>query len=125
MNIENALRATRPEPVFHGRLFTREDYETGIVWEDARPKPSWDDLIASDAAITAENDAKELAKMAELTDIEELRAEYGLANLKEKGIKELKAVVKDQIKDAGGLARAVEQLAISVALLERKIYGKL
>jgi hypothetical protein len=74
--------------------------------------------------IAAKEEA-EAAKMAELVDIEELRSDYGLSGLKGLKIKELKSAVKDQLSKAGGVNKAIEQLAIAVALLERKLYGKL
>ncbi len=125
INIENALNRLVPDPVFYGRLFTQSDYETGITWGDTRPKPAWDELITADAEITAEKQAVGQEKQSELSDIEELRAEYKLPELKGLKLKQLKQAVKNQLAEAGGVNKAIKQLAIAVALLERRVYGKL
>lgn len=100
---------------------TNRDWQEYQAWLAAgnTPQPEF-----TPEEIAAKEEA-EAAKRSELADVDDLRAEYGLNELKGLKIKELKAAVKDQISQAGGVNKAIEQLAIAVALLERKLYGKL
>lgn len=120
MNIENVLRYLRPDPQFHGRLFTPEDYDK-IQWVDARPKPTWEELSAA----AVEMEAAEIAKVAELstekTHEQELRVKYDLVTLRGMKIKEIEQYVDDTLAGTDGVRKAIQQLTMAVALLARKL----
>lgn len=121
MNIENALRRIVPEPKFFGRLFTREDYETGITWADARPKPSWDELLATDAANESDAAAAAAAEAVEAVNRQTTRAYPKLAALKSMSPAEVSAWVDANINTLADIKDALKTLAIAVAYLARKI----
>ncbi len=120
MNIENVLRFLLPDPKFHGRLFTPEDYDK-IQWADARPKPTWEELSAAavEMEAAASTQAAELA--TEKTHEQELRVKYNLVTLRGMKIKEIEQYVDDTLAAPDGVRKAIQQLTMAVALLARKL----
>jgi hypothetical protein len=121
MNIENALRFIRPEPVFHGRLFTQDDYETKITWADARPKPTWAEIEQAWIGLQASEVAKAQAEADELTLEEFFHTKYGLTTMKNSSLVGLEATTKNILGQVGGASKAIEMLATAVALIDRRI----
>jgi len=124
MNIENVLRYLLPNPGFYGRLLTPDDYDK-IEWRDTRPKPTWKELEAGEAQMLAAETAHTAEIKAERNDIDTLRQEYALSSLKALKITQLQERVKTQLEEPDGMKKAIEQLAIAVALLARRVYGNL
>ena len=120
MNIENVLRYLVPDPKFHGRLFTPEDYDN-IKWVDDRPKPTWIELSNASIEMAAAESAKAAQGATEKSHEDELRTKYDLRNLRGMKIKEIEAYVDTTLAEDNGVKKAIQQLTIAVALLARKI----
>lgn len=121
MNIENALLRIVPEAKFFGRLFTREDYEVGIQWADARTKPTWGEIVAADAANEADAAAQAAADAEDAADRAATRSYPKLAALRSMSPAEVSAWVDANINTLADAKDAIKTLAIVVAYLARKI----
>lgn len=120
MNIENSLRRCRPEPQFFGRLMSRDDYDN-IEWVDARPKPTWDELVAANAEAVAAKEAETLAAETEVVAENAMRTKHGLNAMKRAKLAGLEAATKAILDEAGGTRKALEMLAMAVALIDRRL----
>lgn len=121
MNIENALRLCRPEPKFFGSLMSRYDYDNRIDWADTRPKPTWDELVAANAEAVAAQAAETAATEAELVAENAMRTKHGLNAMKRAKLADLEAATKAVLDDVGGTRKALEMLAMAVALIDRRL----
>lgn len=120
MNIENALRHLLPNPQFYGRLVTPEDYAE-ITWVDPRPKPTWDEIVSAYQTVVDEREAKQASVTAELAAENAIRQKHGLAQLKTATFGELEQTVADLLASEKSAKKAIEMLAVAVALLDRRM----
>jgi hypothetical protein len=71
--------------------------------------------------MAAAESAKAVQGATEKSHEDELRTKYDLVNLREMKIKEIEAYVETTLAGQDGIKKAIQQVAIAVALLARKI----
>lgn len=120
MNIENALRRLVPDPKFFGRLFVPADYDE-IVWVDARPKPSWDEIVAADSANMADEADQRAKEAKELADVSAATKYPKLAALRTLSPSEVSAWVDANVNSFADAKDAIKTLAIAVSVLAKRI----